>query len=563
MLTLNKTIRRRNHLLTTSACLALLLLLSAIMIMITGRARAQEQSRQPAGKFLKSQGANAVRDQYLVMLRDHIPESEVARIAAELARRHGGVTRRIYVHSPKGFSVNMPEAAALALSRDPRIDLVEEDGWVHLSATQYYPRWGLDRIDQRNLPLTNSYTYGNAGENVHVYVIDTGIRITHQEFWPYRATQDLDLAGDNNGLDCIGHGTRVAGIIGGSTYGVAKNVNLHSIRVMGCSGITSYETLRDAVDWVRDHHVKPAVVNLSLFGYPGNQMLDQAVKVLIAQGVTFVTSAGNGINGTTNEPAINAGDTSPGRVEEAITVSATDEWDNKPSWANYGSVVDVFAPGTNILSATWDSDTATMYHSGVSYATPHVAGLAALYLDTHQTATPAEVAGVIRYTATKNVVGNPGSGSPNRLLFSNFPNWYGTTALFRYWNPSLGDHFYTINFNFLKDGNYGWGIERIAGFTYNPQLPATVPLYRYWNPSSGDHFYTTNFNELGNGAQGYAFENIEGYVVGQQQAGTVPLYRYWNPTIGDHYYTTNFNELGYGANGYTFEGTQCYVLPLN
>jgi subtilisin family serine protease len=576
MFNLNKTVRRRNHLLKAVGCLALLLLLAAIMITTTtGGARAQEQSRRPAGKFLKSQGANAIPDQYIVVLKDDIPGLDVDSIAAELANGHGGVMGHVYRYALKGFSIRLPEAAAVALSHDPRVEYVEEDGEVHLSATQFSPPWGLDRIDQRSLSLSGTYTYTNTGAGVHVYVIDTGIYAAHTEFGGRANGNGMTSIADGNGTnDCYGHGTHVAGIVGGSTYGVAKGVTLHPVRVLNCSGSGSDSTVMAGVDWVTANRIGPAVANMSLGGGPSSS-LDQAVRNSINSGVTYVIAAGNW-----NSPAMNF---SPARVAEALTVAATGNYENpanpvsdqRASFSNWGSAVDLFAPGVGVLSAwpnfaaipgcTLTSSTpnaSTVICSGTSMAAPHVAGAAALYLQTHPSATPSEVGGVIRHTATKNVVGDP-VGSPNLLLFTNYPMAAFTAPIFRYWNPSLTDHYYSIKYDELGEANLGWGIEKIAGFAFSSQRIGTVPLYRYWNPSWGDHFYTTNFSELGNGSQGWILERVECYVYSQQQAGTVPLYRYWNPTIGDHYYTTNFNELGQGANGYSFEWIECYVLPLN
>jgi serine protease len=575
MITLNKTVRQRNHLLKVAGCFALLLLVAMMITTTTGGARAQEQSRRPAGKFLKSQGANAIRDQYIVVLRDDIPGPDVDSIATEMANGHGGVMGHVYRYALKGFSIRLPEAAALALSHDPRVEYVEEDGEVRTSVTQFSPPWGLDRIDQRNLPLSGTYTYANTGAGVHVYVIDTGIFAAHTQFGGRANGNGTTSIFDGNGTnDCHGHGTHVAGIIGGSTYGVAKGVTLHPVRVLDCTGSGSDSTVIAGVDWVTGNHVKPAVANMSLGG-PAHTGIDAAVRNSINNGVTYVVAAGN-----ENIDAINR---SPARVAEALTVAATGNYeapanpvtDQRASFSNWGPIVDLFAPGVSISSA-WPNfpaiqgctltsssfNASTAICPGTSMASPHVAGAAAQYLQTHPSATPNEIGGVIRHTATKNVVGDP-RGASNLLLFTNFQMGAFTAPIFRYWNPSVTDHYYSIKYTELGEGDLGWGIEKIAGFAFNSQRIGTVPLYRYWNPSWGDHFYTTNFNELGNGAQGWILERVECYVYSQQQFGTVPLYRYWNPTIGNHYYTTNFNELGHGANGYTFEWIECYVFPLN
>jgi subtilisin family serine protease len=586
MLSLNKTVRWRNHLSKAAGCMLLLLVLAALTIPATpaGGVRAQGQSQLHAGKFRKSQGADAIPDQYIVVLRDDIPGPDVDSIAAELAHGHGGTTGYIYQHALKGFSIRLPEAAAMALSHDPRVKYVEEDGEVRITATQFSPPWGLDRIDQRSPQLSGSYTYTNTGAGVHAYVIDTGIFTAHTQFGG-RIGNGFTAINDGNGTnDCDGHGTHVAGIIGGSTYGVAKGVTLHPVRVLNCEGRTepigTDSSTIAGVNWVTANRILPAVANMSLIAIRDHDALDEAVRNSINSGVTYVVGAGN--------DNMDAANRSPARVAEALTVGATGNYqptanptphpasDQRASFSNWGPVVDLFAPGVGIPSA-WPNNLpphpgCTLISSapnasvvscpGTSMAAPHVAGAAALYLQTHQSATPNEVGGVIRHTATKNAVGDP-MGSPNRLLFMNYPMGSFTVPIYRYWNASLTDHYYSMNYNELGESGLGWDLQKIEGFAHTIQRSGTVPLYRYWNPERGDHFYTTNFNELGNGAQGWILERVEGYVYSQQQSGTVPLYRYWNSSIGDHYYTTNFGELGYGANGYNFEWVQCYILPLN
>ena len=331
--------------------------------------------------------------------------------ARDLAQANGGSVTHVYQHALKGFSARLTPAGAEALARSPRVAYVEPDQVVHAVATQSPATWGLDRIDQRDLPLSNSYTYNQTGQGVQAYIIDTGIRASHQQF-AGRIGNGADFVGDGNGTnDCNGHGTHVAGTTGGTTYGVAKQVTLHAVRVLNCQGSGSTSGVIAGVDWVTNNHGSPAVANMSLGGGISTA-LDNAVTSSINSGVSYAIAAGN-----SNADACNS---SPARVAAANTVGATTSTDARSSFSNFGTCVDIFAPGSSITSAWNTSDTATNTISGTSMATPHVTGAIALYLQTNPGASPVTVTQALVNNATTGHVSNPGSGSPNRLLYSIF-----------------------------------------------------------------------------------------------------------------------------------------------
>lgn len=359
------------------------------------------------GKFRRS--SHRAPENYIVVFKPEVASADVEVHANSLIKAHGGVIGHKYKSAINGFSVRLSEKQAVKLSEDPRVDYVEEDGIVSANTIQYSAPWGLDRVDQRTIPLSGSYNNADlAGSGVTAYVIDTGIMTAHTQFGG-RAYVGVDYVGDGwNGQDPHGHGTHVAGTIGGSTYGIAKSVTLCAVRVLDATGHGTTSAIIAGVDWVRANHATSSVANMSIGGPPSDSE-DQAIRNAIAAGITFVVAAGN--NG------LPASDYSPARIGEAIVVSATDSYDQRASWANYGPVVDVFAPGVAITSAGIASTTATATMDGTSMASPHVAGLAAVYLQSRPGASPATVAAAIIYSASTDKVGNPGAGTINRLAY--------------------------------------------------------------------------------------------------------------------------------------------------
>ncbi|MBG0852740.1 S8 family peptidase [Streptomyces spinoverrucosus] len=353
--------------------------------------------------------ANAVADSYIVTLKADRARSGSAEGRA-LAQKYGATIERTYSKALNGYAIEASETEAKRLAADPAVASVVQNRTFSIAATQPNPpSWGLDRVDQRNLPLNSSYTYpDSAGQGVTAYVIDTGVRITHSDFGG-RASYGYDaIDNDNTAQDGHGHGTHVAGTVAGNAYGVAKKAKVVGVRVLNNSGQGTTAQVVAGIDWVAQNAVKPAVANMSLGG-GADSALDTAVRNAIASGVTFAVAAGN--------ESTNASTRSPARVTEAITVGATTSSDARASYSNYGSVLDLFAPGSSITSAWNSGDSATNTISGTSMATPHVAGAAALYLADNPSATPAQVSTALTSAATPNVVTSPGSGSPNRLLY--------------------------------------------------------------------------------------------------------------------------------------------------
>ncbi|MFC0599105.1 S8 family peptidase [Streptomyces palmae] len=361
------------------------------------------------GKVYGTQSKDAIDGSYIVLLKDG-KGVKAASESKDLAKEYGGTVKRTYKSAINGFSAKgLSETEAKRLAADPAVEKVVQNHRFSIDATQENPpSWGLDRIDQADTEGDGAYTYpDSAGEGVTAYVIDTGVRISHKDFegrasYGFDAVDNDDTADDGNG-----HGTHVAGTIGGAEHGVAKKTKIVAVRVLDDQGSGTTEQVVAGIDWVTQNHQGPSVANMSLGG-GADEALDTAVQKAIASGVTFAVAAGN--------ESSDASQGSPARVKEAITVASSTKDDEQSDFSNYGDVVDLYAPGSDITSDWNTGDDATNTISGTSMATPHVVGAAAVYLGNHPDATPEEVATALTEGATPDKISNPSEGTPNKLL---------------------------------------------------------------------------------------------------------------------------------------------------
>ncbi|MET8356262.1 S8 family serine peptidase [Micromonospora sp. NPDC005171] len=407
-------LRRAGRSVTAGLALAVV---AAATISSGGAAYAAPSDGQKLPRALKSADKGAIKDSYIVVLKDTKADPAAVDASAKaLTKQFGGAVSHTYNRSIRGFAARMNEAQAKKLATNSSVAYVEPNRKVSKSDTQLNtPSWGLDRLDQIFAPLNKRYTYPNTASNVHAYVIDTGIRISHQEFGG-RASNGYDFV-DNDTVanDCNGHGTHVAGTIGGTNYGVAKAVKLVGVRVLDCEGNGTYADVLAGIDWVTANAVKPAVANMSLGG-GADDAVDAAVEASIASGVSYSVAAGNDADDACLQ--------SPARAASAITVGATDEVDFRAYFSNYGQCVDIHAPGHNIPSSVASSDTAIDRYSGTSMASPHVAGAAALALSANPTWTPLQVRNNLVYGGTRRVVRNTAFTGTSDVMLR-----IGTTAV--------------------------------------------------------------------------------------------------------------------------------------
>jgi subtilisin family serine protease len=449
---MSKTRHARRRLATTSA-----IAVAALALGTASALPATAVEPAPVGTIENAGAPGAVAGSYIVTLKDSAADASSAS-GKKLAGKYGAQIKKTYNAALNGYSVRLSEEQAKRFAADPAVRSVVQNRVFKISGSQPNPpSWGLDRIDQKALPLNQNYTYPDtAGEGVTAYVIDTGVRITHSDFGG-RASYGYDaIDNDNTAQDGHGHGTHVAGTVAGSSYGVAKKAKIVGVRVLDNGGSGTTEQVVAGIDWVTANAVKPAVANMSLGGGV-DTALDTAVRNSIASGITYAVAAGN--------DSSNASNYSPARVAEAITVGSTTSSDARSSFSNYGSVLDIFAPGSSITSSWNTSDSATNTISGTSMATPHVAGAAALYLATNKTATPAQVSAGLTSAATTGVVTNPGTGSPNRLLYIGG----GTT-------PPPGNKFENTGDYAINDYSTAESPVTVSGVSGNAPAALQVPV---------------------------------------------------------------------------------------
>jgi subtilisin family serine protease len=446
-------------------------------------------------------GGDAVPGQWIVVFHERV--SDAPGLARQLVAAHGGTLRYTYQHALRGFSAELSDQAVEALGRNPNVAYIEPNRLGGIVATQNGATWGLDRIDQEDLPLSTTYTYTPTGAGVNAYILDTGVRLSHTDFGGRAAYipngQNGDFVNDRHGSrngaeDCHGHGTHVAGTVGGTTWGVAKGVTILAGRVVDCRGSGSVDMAIAGVDWITASGQQPAVVNMSL-GYGDVQSLREAVEGSIAKGFVYAVAAGNGsFFGT----PLDACKESPAGAPNALTVGATSSTDTEASWSNYGKCVDLLAPGVSITSASHKDDVSSTTMSGTSMAAPHVAGVAALYFQDNPGATPGAVATALTGNALKNKIklhsASTSGGTPNLLLYMAFLN-NGKTP---------GDDTDSGSFTLTATGYKVKGVQH-AELTWSASGVTSIDVYRdgIEVATTSDNPYHDNIGAKGGGSYTY------------------------------------------------------------
>lgn len=386
-----------------------------VFVLYAGMSSALVSGSLLAATLVDRNSPDRIAGQYIVKLKSDANRSGqrtadyVLQQSDRLMQTYGINVVQQYTHVFTGFAIKASADQIEALAEDEDVERIEVNKIVRINSTQTSATWGIDRVDSR-IGTDRTYQYTSSGKGVHAYIIDTGTRATHNEF-KGRMGQGFSSVNDSNGSnDCHGHGTHVSATVGGTNYGVAKNVTIHGVRVLDCDGSGDDAGVIAGIDWVTKNAIKPAVANMSLGG-DLSESLDEAVQSAVKSGVVFVVAAGN-----ENQNACNV---SPSNVPEAITVGATTKTDSRASYSNYGKCLDIFAPGSSITSAWRTNNNATSTISGTSMASPHVAGVVALYLEEDPSATPAEIDALVKKNATPDLVKSPGTQSVNLLIYSN------------------------------------------------------------------------------------------------------------------------------------------------
>lgn len=475
--------------------------------------RKAEMAQDEAPVLRVEDKGKAIPGQYIVVFKDD--SSFTSAVAEDLVKAHDGTLLATYEAALKGFAAVLSDEAVKELQSRPDVAFIEQDQIVTIADTQPNATWGLDRIDQRNLPLSGSYTYNQTGAGVHAYIIDTGILLSHQQFSGRMGNGYDAVTSGGSGNDCNGHGTHVAGTVGGSTYGVAKGVTLHPVRVLGCDGSGTNSGVIAGVNWVTQNHQDPAVANMSLGG-GASSAVDTAVSNSISAGVTYAVAAGN--------DNANACNYSPARAASAITVGSTTSSDARSSFSNFGTCLDIFAPGSSITSAWHTGSSATNTISGTSMASPHVAGVAALYLQASPSASPATVRNAIVNGGTTGKVTSAGSGSPNVLLYSLLTGGGGTPTPTPTVTPTpppgntyTGNLSGTGDYDYQPNGTYYYSGAGTHQGTLNGPSGTDFDLYlQRWNGSSwatvAEGIGSTSYENVGyNGTAGYYMWRVYSY----------------------------------------------------